>query len=948
MVVKNRWLFLFYILFAVGCSESEVVENPPQLEVEQEDKLIATFERVTSRMEIQDETLLWSAGDELLVYSQSGNRLFKIQGGEGRTSAEFTGKLPKNPVGVLLNSAELFPTLTDSCLSITLPSTIKNLDKCSLPMWTSWSGNQVTLKHLTGVLAVSMKNVPTNYNQLNIASSEVITGAFQADVAQSEIMLVPASDNENNKEMSLDFQHLVDADHDIIYIPLPVGTYSSLKIFVSDGTDEFVLKQWKNLEIKRADLYPVSCAYLVIDGTTPSDVSNALDNELDIQDNNSSTVTDLSAQIDFTSEIIADENSIVIPASVEEHYADVTLNFLEKPVTTIENPLKIEQNSTAEVGESSYSLSVNMPSDAAIEHLDVETPRASIILNGGKYRKMTVTSALNTLVVSADVTIDNLVVKGGNVRILKGGKITGSITRSSENITQTYIILEDGINKEEALPSGFSSNDDFCVVYESEYELRQLIRQQAKVTLAKNVVLCNPMEISSPINLDLNGCSILNPSGNVFVVVSGGKLMLEDDNHEGIVECASGQHVVSLRGGNVSVNGGTYKGKISVETPSSQLKILGGLFYGFDPRAYVPAEFEVTRLDETMDAYEVRPADWLQVSEGIYEIYTAEGMRQFASMFESGNDFHGITIRLARSINMKNEQWVPIGTESMPFKGTFDGQGFAIKNLQVYADDKFAGLFAVVDDATIKNLRIEGGEVKGSGQTRYVGALVGYARGVIVINCHNWGCRVIQQYSNSSEAGKAGGLAGYVSKNETKTSLFMACSNTGEVHSSYCPAGIMGGGSGAGTTIVACYNLGNIVCEVKSRMFAGGIVADFGGGNNNMTACFSDCTIPKGDTNGAIIGEAASSAPNIHYAYSSNSSMKLIGQVWSQLNSTVGYASYQEAVPYLNKGIEVYNWTALIPCEYTFAEGKTPSLVYTKPSSNSGMGADDWDNGGIF
>lgn len=945
MAMKNKWLFLLYIMFAVSCSQSEVVENPPQQEVEQEDKLVVTFERVTSRMGIQNETLLWSAGDELLVYSESGNSLFKIQEGEGQTSAEFTGKLPYKPFGVLLNSAELSPSLKDSCLSITLPTNIRNLDKCSLPMWSSWNGNQITLKFLTGVLAVSMKDVPSGYNRLIIASSEEIMGAFQADIAKSEIILVPASDNQNNKEMSLDYQNLVDADHEIIYIPLPVGTYSSLKISVSDGTDEFVLKQWKNLEIKRADLYPVSCTYLVIDGTTPSDVTDALVNELDIQDNSNSIVTDLSAQIDIASEIIADENSIVIPASVEEHYADITLNFQKKPVTTIENPLRIEQNSTAEVGESSYSLAVNMPADATVEHLDIETPRASITLNGGKYRQMTVTSALNTLVVGADVTIDNLVVKGGNIRILKGGKITNSITRSNENTSQTFIILDDAISKEDALPSGFSSNDDFCVVYESEYELRQLIGQQAKVTLSKNLVLFNPIEISNPINIDLNGCSIQNPSGGVFVVVSGGNLILEDDNHAGIVECAAGQNVVSLRGGNVSVYGGTYKGKIMVETPSSQLKIVGGMFYGFDPRKYVPAEFEVIRLDGMMEAYEVRPVDWLQVSEGIYEIYTAKGMRQFASMFESGNDFNGITIRLARSINMKNEQWVPIGTQNLPFKGTFDGQGFTIKNLQVYSNEKYAGMFAVANDATFKNLRIEGGEVKGSGQTGYVGALVGYARGIMVVNCHNVGCRVLQQYS--SDSGKAGGLAGGVFRSETKTSIFIACSNTGEVQSKYCPAGIMGGGYGAETTIVACYNTGTIVCEVKDRMFASGIVSDFGGGNK-MTACFTDCIIPKGETNGAIIGDLMTNTSDIHYSYSANSSMKLIGQVYAPLNSTVGYASYQEAVPYLNKGIEEYNWTASIPCDFTFSKGKTPSLVYKKSSSDSGMGADDWDNGGIF
>ena len=59
--------------------------------------------------------------------------------------------------------------------------------------------------------------------------------------------------------------------------------------------------------------------------------------------------------------------------------------------------------------------------------------------------------------------------------------------------------------------------------------------------------------------------------------------------------------------------------------------------------------------------------------------------------------------------------WVPIGTESSPFTGEFDGNGYTIRNLIIVSNiitDNIvdAGLFGVCKNSTtiIKNLHVSG------------------------------------------------------------------------------------------------------------------------------------------------------------------------------------------------------------------------------------------------
>ena len=79
-------------------------------------------------------------------------------------------------------------------------------------------------------------------------------------------------------------------------------------------------------------------------------------------------------------------------------------------------------------------------------------------------------------------------------------------------------------------------------------------------------------------------------------------------------------------------------------------------------------------------------------------------------------------ITLTADIDLSGKEQRPIGTYDIPFTGTFDGAGFTIKGLDIATaatvhegegtvattDDITAGLFGVVEGATIKNLTVEG------------------------------------------------------------------------------------------------------------------------------------------------------------------------------------------------------------------------------------------------
>lgn len=149
-------------------------------------------------------------------------------------------------------------------------------------------------------------------------------------------------------------------------------------------------------------------------------------------------------------------------------------------------------------------------------------------------------------------------------------------------------------------------------------------------------------------------------------------------------------------------------------------------------------------------------------------IDSAAGLFAFAEQVnEKGNTYAGKTVVLVADIDLKNQLWTPIGqTCATQFNGTFDGNGYTIKNLNVDASKQTganysSGLFGWLNKATVKNLTIENATVKGN---HNVGVIAGYMEtsGCTISNCHVINATVVAKHANDDACGdKVGVIVGH-------------------------------------------------------------------------------------------------------------------------------------------------------------------------------------------
>ena len=94
---------------------------------------------------------------------------------------------------------------------------------------------------------------------------------------------------------------------------------------------------------------------------------------------------------------------------------------------------------------------------------------------------------------------------------------------------------------------------------------------------------------------------------------------------------------------------------------------------------------------------------------------------------------------LTKDIDLSNgypnsPNWLPIGKVSgndTPFTATFDGKNYTISNLTITGNNNNAGLFSIISDASIGNLKLATVAIAGGSQ---VGALVGQATGTTTLS----------------------------------------------------------------------------------------------------------------------------------------------------------------------------------------------------------------------
>lgn len=257
-------------------------------------------------------------------------------------------------------------------------------------------------------------------------------------------------------------------------------------------------------------------------------------------------------------------------------------------------------------------------------------------------------------------------------------------------------------------------------------------------------------------------------------------------------------------------------------------------------------------------------------------IYSGEGLKVAADVANSGDT--DINIILDNDIDLSDIEWTPIGTESRPYTGTFDGNNKTIRGLEInQSGTDNVGLIGYLgSEGKVQNVVLANISVSGA---NYVGGIAGQTDGTVE-NCSVNGTvtgqnqtggivgRNFSTISGCSAEGtvtgniNVGGISGLCVPNyDTGTdsligSTIEGCHSTATVSGISSVGGVVGN-LGNGCSLMACYSTGDVTATITDGYaHVGGVVGINSQGT--VTGCYhatGEITSLGGSRIGGIVGE---------------------------------------------------------------------------------------------
>ena len=192
--------------------------------------------------------------------------------------------------------------------------------------------------------------------------------------------------------------------------------------------------------------------------------------------------------------------------------------------------------------------------------------------------------------------------------------------------------------------------------------------------------------------------------------------------------------------------------------------------------------------------------------------------------------------RLINDIDLSDFEWQPIGDQTNPFTGSFDGRGFNITNLQVENKGSYTGLFGFVKGGRIKGVLLTDAYLTGSDNT---GGLAGSVEKSRITNCGAEG-KVFGTVN-------IGGLIGY-----SISSKVERCYASVDVYSNESNIGGLIGNCDIDNQIFNCYATGN----VEGKVNVGGL-AGYLGDKSSISNSYSIGKVNGSINVGGLVGRSA-------------------------------------------------------------------------------------------
>ena len=192
--------------------------------------------------------------------------------------------------------------------------------------------------------------------------------------------------------------------------------------------------------------------------------------------------------------------------------------------------------------------------------------------------------------------------------------------------------------------------------------------------------------------------------------------------------------------------------------------------------------------------------------EGCYLIGSVQDWKDFAAIVETNP---AVNAKMTADIDLGDDQTM-VGTLSVPYQGAFDGQGHTLTvNYDIYLNSNAVAPFAVVGDALIQQLHVDGSIKQ---QLCAAGGVAGTIMGNLTVR-ECWVSAYIYVQGSGSLQGTIGGIASYCDDpNVTDCEILIEdCMFSGEMGTGYHCGSIMShvnGGYGNHATLRNCLNMG--------------------------------------------------------------------------------------------------------------------------------------------
>ena len=273
--------------------------------------------------------------------------------------------------------------------------------------------------------------------------------------------------------------------------------------------------------------------------------------------------------------------------------------------------------------------------------------------------------------------------------------------------------------------------------------------------------------------------------------------------------------------------------------------------------AWIAVPVSARAEGKTVDTWDgTTIADKFAAGEGTqdnpFQIETAAQLAFFAKEVNSGNWYDRQYIILKNNIDLKNQEWTPIGNNGNFFRGNFDGGNHTVTGMRISnSSADYVGLFGECRrhniNSAIKNITVKNSDINGK---NFVGAIVGRAEEINIENC-----RSIANTINSEK--NVGGICGYFGG--YSGGKVSRCYNSSQVTGKTNAGGI----AGTGDRCIAedCLNTGEITIIGKNYQSTGGGIFGFFNdsiASASITACVNLGKVSGGASFGGIVGRTDS------------------------------------------------------------------------------------------